>query len=72
MKLLADWKDILKKAWSIRLMILAGLLTGAEMILPMFSDAIPNKLFAVLTFVCVSLALVARLLAQNEVEQNSQ
>lgn len=71
MKLLDDWKEIAKKAWSIRLMLLAGVLTGAEMILPMFSDAIPNKLFALLTFVCVASALVARLLAQNEVEQGS-
>ena len=72
MKLLPDWKYIIKKAWSIRLMVIAGLLTGGEMILPMFSDAIPDKLFAVLTFVCVAAALVARLMAQNEIEQNTQ
>jgi len=72
MTLLPDWKDIIKKAWSIRLMLIAGLLTGAEMILPIFSDAIPSKLFAILTFVLVAAALVARLMAQNEIESDTQ
>lgn len=65
MKLLDDWKIIFKKAWSIRLMILAGLLTGAEIVLPMFSHQIPQSMFATLSFACVSAALVARLVAQN-------
>jgi len=68
MKLLPDWRNILKKAWSIRLMLAAGILTGAEMILPVFSASMPQGLFTTLTFACVASALVARLLAQNETD----
>jgi len=70
MRFLPDWQLILRKAWSIRLMLLAGLLTGLEIILPLFADGIPRNTFAVLSFVTVGAALVARLLAQSE--QDSQ
>lgn len=65
LKLLPDWREILRKAWSVRLMLIAGILTGLEVVLPMFAHAIPHGLFAVLSFVTVSAALVARLLAQQ-------
>ena len=61
-----NWKDIVKKAWSIRLIILAGLLSGCEVILPFFSDSIPDKLFAALSFVFVAAAFVARIVAQKD------
>ena len=66
MKLVNDWQNILKRAWSIRLMIAAGILSGVETILPFFSDALPRGLFAVLSFGAVAAAFVARLLAQKE------
>lgn len=65
MKLAADWKLILKKAWSIRLMVLASLLSGAEIILPQFTDVVPPNLFALMSFVVVGGAFAARLLAQK-------
>lgn len=65
MKLGDDWKVILRKAWSIRLMLLAGLLTGCEIVLPMFAHDIPRNLFAALSFLAVFGALVARLVAQK-------
>lgn len=64
MRLHAQWKKILKKAWSIRLMILAGGLTGAEVILPLFVDKLPTVPFAIATFGLTMGALVARLVAQ--------
>ena len=66
MKLYDNWKDIVKHAWSIRFIILAGLLSGCEVILPLFSDSIPDKLFAVLSFVFVAAAFVARIVAQKD------
>jgi hypothetical protein len=60
-----DWRRIFRKAWSVRLMIIAGLLTGVETVLPMFMDVIPHSLFSGLNFVFVSAALVARLIAQK-------
>ncbi len=65
MKLLTDWKRILKRAWSIRLLILAGVLSGIEVVLPFFSDALPRGPFAVLSFLAVAAAFVARLVAQK-------
>lgn len=67
MKLYDNWKDILTKAWSIRFIILAGILTGLEIILPLFNESIPPNLFAAFSFVCVSAAFVARLVAQRDV-----
>lgn len=65
MKLICDWKDILKKAWSARLMIVAALLSGVEIILPLYSDAFPRGLFAGLSFAATIGAFVARFVAQK-------
>lgn len=67
MKLYDNWKDILRRAWSIRLMLLAGLLSGGEVILPLFIDAMPRNVFAILSLLAVSGAFVARLVAQKDV-----
>ena len=65
MQLYPNWKDIAKRSWSLRFVVLAGILSGLEVILPFFSDEIPRNLFAVLSFVAVSAAFVARLVAQK-------
>jgi hypothetical protein len=48
-------------------MLLAGLLTGCEVILPLFIDAMPRNVFAILSLLAVSGAFVARLVAQKDV-----
>lgn len=63
-----NWKDIVRRAWSIRFIILAGVLSGCEVILPLFSDNIPDKLFAALSFIFVAAAFVARIVAQKDLE----
>lgn len=65
MKVASDWKLILKKAWSIRLMLLAGLLTGCEAILPLYQEAIPRGTFAVLSMLAIVGGMVARVVAQK-------
>lgn len=67
MKLYANWKQIVRKAWSVRFMILAGVLSGCEVILPLFSDVIPRNTFAVLSMLAVSAAFVSRIVAQKDV-----
>ena len=67
MKLYPNWKEILVKAWSIRFMLMAGILSGIEMILPLFADQFPKNVFASLSFVFVSAAFVSRLVAQRDV-----
>lgn len=64
MTLYPNWRRILHKAWSIRLGLLAGLFSAAEVILPLFVDALPRNLFAALSFIAVMGAVVARLVAQ--------
>jgi hypothetical protein len=65
MKLIWNWREVLRKAWSVRLMLLAAILSGVEIVLPFFSEAIPRGLFSVLSFLTVAGAFVARLLAQK-------
>ena len=62
-----NWRLILKRAWSIRMMLLAGLLSGAEVVVPLFADSMPRGLFAVLSFASAAGALVARIVAQPKV-----
>ncbi len=69
MRLDKDWKDIVKKAWSIRLILLAGVLSGAEVILPLFQDAFPRGIFAVLSMITIALAFWARITVQKDLEK---
>ena len=64
MSLVYDWKRVLRYGWSIRLIVLAGLLSGLEVILPMFSDVIPRNVFALLSLFVTVAAFIARLTAQ--------
>lgn len=66
MRLVANWRDVLRYAWSIRLYILAGLFSGLEVALPILDQFIdiPRGLFAALSFGCACIGLVARLVAQ--------
>ena len=69
MELLPEWKKIARRAWSIRLSIVAALLSGAEVVLPLFIDVLPRNLFASLSFVAVVGAAVARVVAQPRMHQ---
>ena len=64
MRLIDDWKKVLRYGWSIRLIVLAGLLSGLEIVLPMFGDVLPRRLFAALMFSVTVAAFIARLTAQ--------
>lgn len=67
MKLVDDWRDIPKRAWSVRLIALAAVLSGLEIALPMLDGVvdIPRGLFAALTGLVTCAALMARLTAQR-------
>mgnify|MGYP000314770174 FL=1 len=68
MKLYSNWKDIVTKAWSIKFIILAGILSATEVILPLFFDYFDRGAFAVLSFIAVSGAFVSRIVAQKGIE----
>lgn len=65
-RLYDNWKTIVRKAWSIRFMLLAGVLSGVEVAVPFFEHSLPRGLFAGLSGLSVGAAFVARLVAQKE------
>jgi hypothetical protein len=65
MTLNPEWRAILKRAWSIRFMALAAILSGLEVAVPILFVDLPRNLFALLSFVSVAAAFVARLVAQK-------
>lgn len=67
MKLIWNWKQVIKKGWSVRFIALTGILTGCEMALPMFSDMIPRNLFLALALLTSIGALWARIVMQRNV-----
>ncbi len=66
-RLYSNWKEIIRKAWSIRFIVMAGILSGCEVILPLFGDSIPRNLFASLSLFFVTAAFIARIVAQRDV-----
>ena len=64
MKLHDDWRYLLRKSWAVRWAIVAGLLSGAEVILPLFVDAMPRMIFAGLSMFATMGAIWSRLLVQ--------
>ena len=64
MRLIPDWRTVLRKAWSIRLALIAAALGGLELALPYLGDLIPPKLFLALSLVVTIGAAVARIVAQ--------
>lgn len=59
-----DWKQILTKAWSVRLIVLAAILSGLEAVLPMFEADFPKGIFAAASGFVSAGALLARVVAQ--------
>lgn len=70
-KLIDDWRRVLSKAWSIRLLMFAGLLSGVEVALPFLGGLIPHGLFAALSLIVTAGAFVARIVAQKDFEDET-
>lgn len=68
MSLRNNWREILRYAWSSRLMLIAGLLTGAEMVVQAFGvDWMPGPqwLRMLVYFLLIAAAYVARIVSQG-------
>lgn len=65
--LVSNWRAILKRAWSVRLMMAAAFFSGLEVCLPLLDGYIdiPPRLFAILSGLTVSAAFIARFTAQK-------
>lgn len=68
MQLLPDWRAVLRHAWSVRLIILAGLFSGVEVALPFLDGVldVPAGVFAALSAVATCGAFITRIIAQKE------
>jgi hypothetical protein len=66
-QLVANWRAVLKNAWSVRLMLLAALASGIEVALPLLQGVlpVPPGLFAILCLVATVGAFIARFVAQK-------
>jgi len=72
MRLVENWRSVLKRAWSIRLLIVAGALSGIEALLSILNGAdflppIVRILMVALTPLVIMAAFVARLVAQRSI-----
>jgi hypothetical protein len=73
MRLVPNWRAVLTHAWSIRLIVLAFVLTAAEVALPLLDGylPIPPYTFAALSGLATAGAFVARLVAQSKISGGS-
>ncbi len=69
-KLVPEWGRVLRRAWSIRLIVAAGILSGCEVALPIIDQfiTIPRGTFAALTGLVTCGALISRLVAQENLK----
>jgi hypothetical protein len=68
-QLVWNWKAIVKRAWSMRLMLLATVFSGLEVALPLLDGVLPvsKGVFAGLCGLTVVIAMWARLIYQPNV-----
>lgn len=64
MKLIDDAGTVLRKAWSVRFMVLAMLFSGMEAVLPMLAPSYTSGPFLLASFVVTALALLFRFISQ--------
>lgn len=70
-RLVTNWKQVMKRSWSIWLIVLAGLMSGLEASISRLPDVmeLPQGTYAALSLAVSACAWVARLLAQKELHQ---
>lgn len=69
MRPIANWRDVLRRAWSIRFIAIAAVLSGLEIVLPLVEDIlpVPRGVFAALSGLATAGAFVSRIIAQKDI-----
>lgn len=67
MKLYDNWREIFRRAWSVRIALALAAISGMNAVLPVFADVLPREVFALLTFGGAVAIVVARLVYQKDV-----
>ena len=65
----STWRDVLRKAWSVRLSALAVVFMAAEIAMPMLAPAMPPYLFVLLALVASLGSIWARVLVQKNMQE---
>lgn len=70
MTLVANWRTVLRRAWSVRLIVVAAILSGLEIALPLLDGylPIPQGVFAGLSALTTAGAFMARIVAQKDID----
>lgn len=63
-----NWRDILTRAWSVRLIVLAGVLSGLEVAMQIWQPNWPDGVLAAFSGAISAVALFARVAAQSNME----
>lgn len=71
-RLRSDWRVILRKAWSVRLMLLSAALNGLAAVWFVLSDNVPEWLFLVGGVLLPVAALVASLIDQPKMRHDDE
>ena len=66
-----DWRRVLRRAWSVRLMLLAALLEGAATVLPLFTPMEAPVWWGGVVFVVVVAACAARFVKQPKMQHGN-
>ena len=74
MKIVRNWREVLRHAWSLRLIAVAGILSGLELVLPYLGVTLSiNPFYLTLaTFLVTMAAVIARLVAQKTVTDSTK
>ncbi|MBX3514754.1 MAG: hypothetical protein KF750_14310 [Xanthobacteraceae bacterium] len=74
LRLVPNWRDVLKYAWSVKLILVACALSAIEAALPFVPELymVPRGLFALLTLAIAFAALFARFVAQRSISGGKQ
>lgn len=64
-KPVSNWRWVLRKAWSVRLAVVAGLFSALEVVIPLFESSMPRGLFALASGVTTMGAIIARFVIQD-------
>lgn len=71
MKLIDDWRRIIRRAWSVRFAALAAVFSVVEAAMPFLLPAFPPHVAASIAALMAVLSLVSRLVAQPKMHDES-
>lgn len=67
MKLYDNWKEIVRRAWSLKFLLIALVLECASVVLPFYTDVIPREVFTPIIIVAILGAGISRIVYQSNV-----